>query len=74
MERSKVSTDAIPRSEAKQILLGTSKHSQEMSTFVITSIPINIITELQSVRSYYHYDDNIKTTTSVEAIQSLKHE
>ena len=68
MERSKVPTDAIPRFEAKQILLGTSKHSQEVSTFVTASIPINIIIELQSVRGNYHYDDNFKTTASIEAI------
>ena len=68
MECPKIPTDAIPRSEAKQILLGTSKHSQEVPTFVTASIPINIIIELQSVRGYYHYDDNFKTTASVEAI------
>ena len=68
MECPKVFADAVSRSEAKQILLGTSKHSQEVSTFVTASIPINIIIELQSVRGNYHYDDNFKTTASIEAI------
>ena len=68
LERPKIFVDAVSRSEAKQILLGTSKHSQEVPTVMTASIPINIIIELQSVRSNYHYDDNIKTTASVEAI------